>query len=214
MFCPECGTRNSDNSKFCKECGEDFSGKNLSQNLQFICPFCAEQINKNAVKCKHCGEWLNKKVEREIKQEDNSSVITLGYVFSILGGLIGLFFSIYLLTRNNKNANKHGMIMLLLFFFWVTIISSFYYAFTLVLISNILIGLTFTIYILKKGENIPQYGIIIVSALLILALFSSIEAILQPFIPYFFISPIATLLTYFIIFLDLLIILSIYLISR
>lgn len=115
-FCPNCGTDNKADSLFCKSCGnelEDMTGK---------CPYCAEKINPNAVKCKHCGEWLDKRKEIETKKEDHSAAIIFGYLFTILGGLIGLIFGIYLLTRNDESAKKHGILMLAINIIWIFII--------------------------------------------------------------------------------------------
>ena len=40
-------------------------------------------------------------------------MIAIGYIFAILGSVLGFIFCIYLLTRKDANAKKHGLIQLL-----------------------------------------------------------------------------------------------------
>lgn len=125
LFCSECGVKRDNNAKFCQNCGasfEKFGGLDKSNKIISKCPYCAEEINPGAVKCKHCGEWLNKKAESEVKKEDHSAAIALGYIFSILGGVIGLVFALYLVTRQDKRARDHGGIMLIIFLVWILIL--------------------------------------------------------------------------------------------
>lgn len=125
FFCSECGVKREEDAKFCQNCGASFEklgGLNKSNKIISKCPYCAEEINPSAVKCKHCGEWLNKKAESEVKKEDHSAAIALGYIFSILGGVIGLVFALYLVTRQDKRARDHGGIMLIIFLVWILIL--------------------------------------------------------------------------------------------
>jgi uncharacterized membrane protein YvbJ len=122
MFCPECGSKNSENAKFCKECGEDFTPINFSKTVTGICPYCAEKINPNAVKCKYCGEWLNEKAKRENKEEDHTLAIVLGYIFTVLGGVIGLIIGIYLIAQKDKRARNHGDLMIIVNVVWIFIL--------------------------------------------------------------------------------------------
>ena len=39
-------------------------------------------------------------------------MIIIGYIFAILGSVLGFIFAIYLITRNDSNAKKHGIIQL------------------------------------------------------------------------------------------------------
>lgn len=43
----------------------------------------------------------------------------LGYIFGLLGGFIGLIAAIYLLTRKDKIAKAHGIIILGIFVLWI-----------------------------------------------------------------------------------------------
>ena len=39
-------------------------------------------------------------------------MIIIGYIFAILGSVLGFIFAIYLITRKDSNAKKHGLIQL------------------------------------------------------------------------------------------------------
>ena len=128
IYCTNCETENPEESQFCSECGENLTGKDIPvkkdvpKNIPGICPYCSEKINPKAAKCKHCGEWLDKAVESEVKKDDHSAAIVVGYIFTVLGGVIGLIFGIYLVTRKNERANMHGMIMLLVNIIWIVVL--------------------------------------------------------------------------------------------
>lgn len=122
MYCPECGSKNIDNAKYCKNCGETLNLKKVAQNTPGICPYCAEEISPNAVKCKHCGEWLNKSADIASKKENHSGAIILGWIFTIFGGWIGLIIGIYLATRNDERAHKHGVAIIVISIIWALII--------------------------------------------------------------------------------------------
>jgi len=49
--CPNCGTINKLDARFCEECGYDFSGERH-------CPKCGAKVSPNADICETCGEWL------------------------------------------------------------------------------------------------------------------------------------------------------------
>lgn len=132
--CPECGFKNIVYAKFCKNCGQEFKQVKVKQN-EGICPYCAEEIKPKAVKCKHCGEWLDKKAQLPKDSDDYSGIILLGVIFTILGGIIGLIISFYLVTREDKKTHDTGLILLIINIIWIFVLlmlysswmSSYYY---------------------------------------------------------------------------------------
>ncbi|KZX15216.1 double zinc ribbon [Methanobrevibacter cuticularis] len=128
--CLNCGTLNDVDSKFCVKCGGILKTEDSSNNR--LCPYCGSSIPANASKCKNCGEWINK----SMKPSNHSLAIVLGYIFTLLGGWIGLIIAVYLLTRDDSRAKKHGGIQLAISIIWIVIIlliwssamsSSYYY---------------------------------------------------------------------------------------
>ena len=135
--CPQCGSTTDDMYGFCIKCGREFSEV---QNEESVCPFCGFNNPDEADYCVKCGSPLifknqdenntikpiviKKEVIRNIYTTPRTSrwVIILGYFFTILGGVIGLIFAIYLSTRKDPNARKHGHIQLAIFGFYLLII--------------------------------------------------------------------------------------------
>lgn len=103
--CPLCGYNNPDEADFCVKCGTPLLFKNQAQNNSVINPIV---INKQQV------------VPQNF-HKTSRLLILLGYIFSILGGLIGLIIAIYLSTRKDPVAKKHGRIQLAIFGFYVLI---------------------------------------------------------------------------------------------
>ena len=54
--------------------------------------------------------------------------IVLGYFFSILGSIIGLIISVYLITRKDPVAKKHGYIQLAIIIFYIALFAVLYAA--------------------------------------------------------------------------------------
>lgn len=144
--CPQCGTASDDIYGFCYKCGREFSN---SSPAEHACPLCGYQNPDEADYCVKCGtplvfknpaeqtttsSWGPVVIERtvakpsEIPKTKKTSnwVIIFGYIFSILGGLLGLIIAIYLSTRKDPNARKHGHIQLAIFGFYLVLILVFY----------------------------------------------------------------------------------------
>ena len=143
--CPQCGTATDDMYGFCIKCGYEFP--KIPENGH-ICPLCNFPNPDEADFCVKCGTPLvfknhiegnqtalnpiviRKEVIRDSQRiqtnKTSSWIIILGYIFSILGGLIGLIIAIYLSTRKDPNARKHGHIQLAIFGFYMLLIIIFF----------------------------------------------------------------------------------------
>ena len=144
--CPQCGTTSDDIYGFCYKCGREFSN---SSPAEHACPLCGYKNPDEADYCVKCGtpllfknqfeqtstsSWGPIVIERRTantaptsrKQHHRSWLIVFGYIFSILGGLLGLIIAIYLSTRKDPNSRKHGHIQLAIFGFYILLILILY----------------------------------------------------------------------------------------
>jgi len=111
-MCPLCGYPNPDEADYCVKCGtpllfkSQFEGNHTAVNPIII---KKEVVNSPAQPLQRSGllKWL----------------IIFGYIFSILGGLLGLIIAIYLVTRKDKSVKKHGYIQLAIFGFYILFIA-------------------------------------------------------------------------------------------
>lgn len=141
--CFNCGSTSDDKYGFCVKCGIEFKEiKNESSNNR--CINCGYNNKNNAIKCVKCGVPLifgrsqkeniiiTKEINPRIKDIPNNNnkkysrkteiLIIFGYVFSILGGLIGLIISLYLITRKDLRLKRHGAIQLAILIFTTTML--------------------------------------------------------------------------------------------
>ena len=138
--CPRCHATGDDQYGFCIRCGYEFPKLEVDANT---CPLCNYSNPDEADYCVKCGSPLIFKqdfdnqsslnpiiIQRNISEDAQSYngprtsriVILLGYIFSILGGLLGLIIAIYLITRKDPVAKKHGRIQLLIFIFYLVLL--------------------------------------------------------------------------------------------
>ena len=140
--CPQCGSASDDMYGFCIKCGYEFPKMESSAQA---CPLCGFDNPEEADYCVKCGTPLVFKkqfqgnpnsnlnpivIKKEIsnnsadyKQPQTSRwLIIFGYVFSILGGILGLIIAIYLSTRKDPVARRHGHIQLAIFAFYIILI--------------------------------------------------------------------------------------------
>lgn len=113
--CPLCGFQNPEEADYCVKCGSPLIFKNQLENNTYINPVV---INKTTV-----GE---QEVETGKRSRFSTILVFLGYLFSILGGLVGLIIAIYLITRKDKGLKKHGYIQLAIFLFYIVLIAVLY----------------------------------------------------------------------------------------
>lgn len=143
--CPQCGTATDDMYGFCIKCGYEFPKIEAGENA---CPLCGYPNPDEADYCVKCGTPLLFKSQFEgnhtalnpivIKKEVASNannyrsggthrwLIIFGYIFSILGGILGLIIAIYLSTRKDPVARRHGHIQLAIFVFYIALILILY----------------------------------------------------------------------------------------
>lgn len=111
IICPRCGKMNDGSLDFCIYCGtyfDDYNEEDSNDNLFFIRSMTNDGRpgKKQVVRLNEMPDNLQKPKHR--------LAILLGYLFAILGGLIGFVFAIYLITRKDKNARRHGLIQLVI----------------------------------------------------------------------------------------------------
>ncbi len=72
--CPECGTGNKEDAKFCVGCGESFPEKELQIKSEDTgktknCPQCKSEIPEKAKFCVVCGETQTEDMEEPVEEE-------------------------------------------------------------------------------------------------------------------------------------------------
>ena len=111
--CPLCGYNNPDEADFCVKCGTPLLLKNQLENNSYINPIVIKRTSES-------------QETQPQKSRFNTILVYLGYLFSILGGLVGLIIAIYLITRKDRNLKKHGFIQLAIFGFYIVLIAVLY----------------------------------------------------------------------------------------
>ena len=114
-FCPQCGSKIADGNKFCSKCGarldeRNGGGSSSAQAVGLKCPYCNEVMPNGVLTCPSCGMSLNPKAN-----EKHTAAIVIGYICSFVFPIVGIILGIYLLTRENKDVHKHGIILICLF---------------------------------------------------------------------------------------------------
>lgn len=139
--CPQCGSTNDDIYGFCIKCGYEYP--EIPQD-QSACPLCGYPNPDEADYCVKCGTPLLFKsqfegahnsikpiiIKKEIKQDPPAEsgktskfLIYLGYFLALLGSIIGLIIAIYLITRKDPSAKKHGYIQIAIILFYLVVIA-------------------------------------------------------------------------------------------
>lgn len=136
--CPKCGATSDDKYGFCIRCGSKFNKIHIIPPT--VCPICGWDNEEGSIRCIKCNAPLSlnrpfsgidfNHIFNPEKSEDGknyTTLIALGYILSIFPlfwGIIGLFIAVYLSTRPNPIARKHGHIQIgiLIFYFTMFII--------------------------------------------------------------------------------------------
>ncbi len=111
-YCSNCGNKLKEGAKFCDKCGTAVKGQSgqgpqhTNVNGGTTCTRCGSLIPFGNTVCPNCGTPLY--------QKTHTAAIVIGYICSILFPLIGAIIGIYLLTRENQDVHKHGIIMIVL----------------------------------------------------------------------------------------------------
>lgn len=109
VFCPSCGAKNPAGAKFCQGCGGEITIPSSNANTGTYTPVKEEPV---------------KYTENLAAEESHTLAIVLGYIFSLLGSIIGIIASIYLQTRESPKAIMHGRIQAIIFGIWMLIMGA------------------------------------------------------------------------------------------
>lgn len=118
--CPLCGFQNPDEADFCVKCGTPLVFKNKVENGNVVQPIVINNPNDLA------KPPVQNRIEDNGEHQATSFqklLVFLGYLFSILGGILGVVIGIYLSTRKNPSLKRHGHIQLAIFGFYIVIIA-------------------------------------------------------------------------------------------
>ena len=117
--CPKCGKINDGNLDFCIYCGAIFE-EAKPENDKFILYSPYDSIT-----------YPND--ERRSDERDSAFekpktlyryLVIIGYITAILGGILGFIIAIFLITRKDHYARKHGFIQLSILICWVMLIGA------------------------------------------------------------------------------------------
>ena len=103
--CPKCGKINDGTTDFCIYCGtiyDEYKADEDDSNIFFI----GRDSNKKGIGFDSMQDSISK------GNQNYRLMILIGYIFAILGSVLGFIFAIYLITRKDSNAKKHGLIQL------------------------------------------------------------------------------------------------------
>ena len=105
--CPRCGKINDGTTDFCIYCGtiyEEYNAEEDDSNIFFI---PTQGGKKQEVKLYPMPDNLSS------GKSNYRWMIIIGYLFAILGSVLGFIFAFYLITRKDSNAKKHGIVQLI-----------------------------------------------------------------------------------------------------
>ncbi len=111
--CPNCGKINDDSLDFCIYCGAIYADYMVeNQELPNLLIF---KMNEEGKAEQVDSSFISPDMPpRPAKQENHTIAIVIGYILAILGGFLGFIFAIYLITRKDPNAKRHGLVQLII----------------------------------------------------------------------------------------------------
>ena len=115
--CPKCGKINDGNLDFCIYCGAIFE-EAKPENDKFILDLRHTGKNKDSYSPYDSITYPND--ERTLYRY----LVIIGYITAILGGILGFIIAIFLITRKDHYARKHGFIQLSILICWVMLIGA------------------------------------------------------------------------------------------
>jgi len=82
MFCPECGNKIEDDSRFCEHCGnnietdipKEINTQNDKSAPVLTCPDCGKSIPDDSKFCEYCGKNIDTDISREVSIKKNEPV--------------------------------------------------------------------------------------------------------------------------------------------
>ena len=115
-YCDKCGAELMDNARFCNKCGAEVKIINNNQNTQManmgavvVCPNCKQTTPMGLTHCENCGSSL----------ENHTTAVIIGYIVTLITGIVGIIPAIYLLTRNSGKAKTQGVFLIGLIVLWI-----------------------------------------------------------------------------------------------
>ena len=109
-FCTNCGCEIKGEARFCPECGAPQNPRPAGQNQGYgtgiSCQRCGSFVPAGNAACPACGN--------PVVQDSHTTATVIGYLCAIFLPIVGIIIGIYLLTRQNRDVHKHGIIMIVL----------------------------------------------------------------------------------------------------
>ena len=128
--CPKCGKINDGHLDFCIYCGAIFE-EAKPENDEIVIDLRNLGRNKDSYSPYDSISYPNDK--RRSDDRDSAFekpktlyryLVIIGYITAILGGVLGFIISIFLITRKDPYAKRHGFIQLSILICWVMLIGA------------------------------------------------------------------------------------------
>ena len=128
--CPKCGKINDGNLDFCIYCGAIFE-EAKPENDKFILDLRHTGKNKDSYSPYDSITYPNDKRRSDDRDSTFEKpktlyryLVIIRYITAIFGGVLGCIISIFLITRKDPYAKRHGFIQLSILICWVMLIGA------------------------------------------------------------------------------------------